>query len=79
MEDRFDGAGEPSRWPPGLRFSAPKRDGEAGSRLCQYSRGEFEAIGEESKGEEFSVSIGFLDRVRSLYYEYTQQLHTFVA
>ena len=63
MEDRFAGAGELSRWSPGLRFSAAKRVGEAGSRLCQYRRGEFETIGEESKGEEFSVSIGFLGEV----------------
>ena len=59
IEDRFEGEGESSRGSPAFRFSGLKRVGEAGSRFCQYKRGEFEASGEESKGEEFSVSIGF--------------------
>lgn len=73
MEDRFDGAEELPRWSPGLRFSAPNRDGEAGSRLCQYNRGEFEAKGEESKGEEFSVSIGFLVKVSPFWRRHGRQ------
>ena len=37
------------------------RFGEPGSRLCQYKRGELEATGDESNGDEFSPYAAFID------------------
>ena len=52
IDDRFAGDGEPSRSLRGFRFSALDLVGDAGSRFCQYRRGELEATGDESKGDE---------------------------
>ena len=52
IDDLLAKDGEPSRSLRGFRFSALDLVGDAGSRLCQYRRGEFEAIGDESKGDE---------------------------
>ena len=57
MEDLFDGDGDDSRCSNGLRFSALKRFGDAESRFCQHRRGEFDANGEDSKGEESLLNI----------------------
>jgi len=59
MDDRLAGDGEVSRSAIGLRFSAFDLVGDAGSRFCQYSRGEFDAKGEEPKGEESPLDAGF--------------------
>lgn len=52
IDDRLAGDGELSRCSNGFLFSELKRLGEAGSRLCQYRRGEVETNGDESNGEE---------------------------
>ena len=43
----------------GLLFSALNLDGDAGSLLCQYSRGEFELKGEVSNGDESPLNMLF--------------------
>lgn len=58
IDDRFAGDGEVSRSPIGFLFSL-NRVGDAGSRFCQYWRGEFEANGDESKGEESPANTLF--------------------
>lgn len=60
IEDRLVGDGDVLRSAKGLLFSALNLDGDAGSLLCQYSRGEFELKGEESNGEESPVNMLFL-------------------
>lgn len=52
IDDLLAGDGEASRSVRGFRFSALDLVGDAGSRFCQYRRGELEAIGDGSKGEE---------------------------
>ncbi len=60
IEDRLAGDGELSRWSIGALFSELNRVGDPGSRLCQYCRGEFDANGEESNGDESPLKAGFL-------------------
>ncbi len=52
IDDLFAGDGELSRSLKGFRFSALDLVVDAGSRFCQYRRGELEATGDESKGDE---------------------------
>lgn len=59
IDDLFVGDGELSRRLFGLRFSLPNRLGDAGSRLCQYRRGELEAKGDESKGDDSPTIVAF--------------------
>lgn len=58
-EDRFAGEGEASRPSNELLFSAPNREGETESRVCQYWRGELAIKGGESKGEDSPLNSGF--------------------
>ena len=61
IDDLLAGDGEPSRSIRGFRFSALDLVGDdAGSRFCQYRRGEFEATGDGSKGDESPPNRFFL-------------------
>ncbi len=60
IEERLAGDGEPSRWPTGALFSEFNRVGDPVSRLCQYSRGEFDAKGDGSKGDESPLKADIL-------------------
>lgn len=60
IDDRLAGDGEPSRSPRGFRFSALALFGDAVSRVCQYRRGELEATGDGSKGDESPLKKFFL-------------------
>ena len=51
----------------GLLFSALNLEGDAGSLLCQYNRGEFELKGEESNGEESLANMLFYCCISSLH------------
>lgn len=57
----------------GLLFSALNLDGDAGSLLCQYSRGEFELKGEVSNGDESPVNMLFYSYISLLYPEILPQ------
>ena len=62
----------------GLLFSALNLDGEAGSLLCQYSRGEFE-LKEASNGEDSPVNMLFYCHISSLHPKFSFSLLTLVA
>jgi len=59
IDDRFAGDGEVSRSPKGFLFSELNLVGDAGSLFCQYRRGELEATGEESNGDESPANMLF--------------------
>lgn len=65
IEDRLARDGELSRWSTVALFSEFNRAGDPVSRLCQYSRGEFDAKGDGSKGDESPPKADILIAVSS--------------
>lgn len=59
IDDLFTIEGELSRCSAGLLFSRFNRLGDAGSRLCQYRRGELDTNGDVSNGDGSVAKIAF--------------------